>query len=118
MLKKKRPPVNKSAPDRRMPDDEIFLQPWFVPKQTFLTMRKLLPNCQLMKFKYYFADYGCLKCEKKNQLYSSNGLCYRCNLIVRRRLVGALARRLRRLGNNVPDKPIRSYLKTAIAGPG
>lgn len=100
---------------RQTPTDEVFLQPWFVDKKTFLQIRSLLPHCQLMKFSYYFEDYGCLKCERKDKLYASNGLCHNCNLIVRRRLLGALTRRLRKLGNIVPDRPIRSYLKASIA---
>jgi hypothetical protein len=95
---------------RAVPDDEVFLQPWFVPKKIFLTIRSLLPHCQLMKYQYYFDDYGCLKCEKPGQLYGSNGLCHHCNQIVRKRLIFSLTRRFRRIGTPVDSAVIHAYL--------
>ncbi len=38
-------------------NDELFLQPWFLPKPTYLTLKKLLPSSQLAKTPYYFEDY-------------------------------------------------------------
>lgn len=37
--------------------DELFLQPWFLPKPTYLALRRLLPSCQMAKMRYYFDDY-------------------------------------------------------------
>src|ERR1043165_5337542 len=97
------------ADTRSIPTDEVFLQPWFVPKKTFFTIRKLLPNCHLMKFQYYFADYGCMRCNRKNEIYGSNGLCKHCNRVIRLRLVFSLKRRFKKIGVNLPDGPMGAY---------
>jgi hypothetical protein len=79
-------------------EEDIFLQPWFVPKDVYLQIRRLLPNAQLSKMRYYFEDYGCLKCSKQDTIYGSNGLCERCSVLIRGRLQRCLQRRLRAVG--------------------
>jgi len=32
----------------------------------FFAIRQLLPSAQLLKMRYYFDDYGCLKCGKSD----------------------------------------------------
>lgn len=103
-----------TSSQRSLPDDEVFLQPWFVPKKTFLTMRSLLPNCHLMKFKFYFQDYGCLRCGRRDQIYGSNALCERCNHIVRWRLIFCLRRRFKKIGVTLADGPIELYLRLPV----
>src|SRR5437764_14447287 len=105
----KRAGGNKYRPAPSSIDDEIFLQPWFVSKQTFLEIRRLLPSSQLLKMKYYFDDYGCLKCGKFNVLYRSNGFCRTCTVVVRARVVLALKRRFEKLGVAISDKPIPRF---------
>lgn len=90
--------------------DELFLQPWFLPKQTYLAMRRLLPSSQLSKMRYYFQDYGCLKCGNRHALYASNGLCKRCGIVVRARIVLALKRRFRKIGARVDRNTLSKYL--------
>jgi hypothetical protein len=90
--------------------DELFLQPWFLPKSTYLAVRRLLPSSQLAKMRYYFEDYGCLKCGHRHALYASNGLCRRCSIIVRSRIVLCLKRRFRKVGAKVGRGPIKRYL--------
>jgi hypothetical protein len=78
--------------------DELFLQPWFLPKPTYLTLRKLLPSSQLLKMRYYFDDYGCMKCGDRAALYASNGLCKSCSIIIRARIALCLAKRFKKVG--------------------
>ena len=78
--------------------DEVFLQPWFLPRPIYAAIRRLLPGVHLAKMRYYFDDYGCLRCGERSQLYGSNGLCERCSVVVRYRVVQSLRRRLKRVG--------------------
>jgi len=105
-------------------DDEIFLQPWYLPRKTFLAIRELLPSAQLLKMRYYFEDYGCLKCGKLGVVYGSNGMCTRCVIIVRGRVVLSLKRRFEKVGVEIKDGPIQVFLGgrtnrqiTRLAGP-
>ena len=73
-------------------------------------MRKLLPSCHLVKLRYYFDDYGCLRCGKPHALYGGNGFCKPCAVIVRHRVILALKRRFRKLGFQINRQPIDRYL--------
>src|SRR5579862_7585152 len=91
-------------------DDEIFFQPWFVSKSTFLKFRTMLPSCHLLKLRYYFDDYGCIRCGKIQARYGHNGFCRACARIVSSRMIYALRRHFRRLGVPIPTKPIEKLL--------
>src|SRR5580692_4869913 len=73
--------------------DATFLQPWFLPQSTALAIRRLLPPEHRHRMRFYFDDYGCLKCGKINVMYGSNGLCKLCMQQVKLRLFFAIKRR-------------------------
>jgi len=58
-------------------------------------MRKILLSIQLAKMRCYFGDHGCLRCERRDMLYGSNGMCEHCSVIVRGRSANCLKRRLK-----------------------
>ncbi len=95
-------------------NDEVFLQPWFVPKDVYLEMRRLLPNIHLTKMRYYFEDYGCLKCGDRKHLYGSNGLCERCSVLIRGRVARSLKRRLKAVGITDPPPEIAITLGSGV----
>ena len=104
--------MTKNRPSGKlMANDELFLQPWFLPKQTYLTLKKLLPSSQLAKMRYYFEDYGCLKCCSRSALYGSNGLCVQCSIIVRGRVALSLKKRFGKIGVRVDGGPLVRYGK-------
>jgi hypothetical protein len=76
--------------------DEVFMQPWFIPKPIYMTIRRLLPNLHLMKMRHYFDDYGCLRCGEVDTIYGASGFCNSCNVIVRSRILTSLKRRLKK----------------------
>ena len=96
------------------PEDELFLQPWFLSKPIYAAIRRLLPPSQMLKMRYYFEDYGCLKCGSLNALYCSNGLCRGCSVIVRARVALALKRRFKKLGVKIESDPLERYLSSVF----
>jgi hypothetical protein len=92
------------------PEDELFLQPWFLSKSQYAAVRRILPPSQMLKMRYYFDDYGCLKCGNIKALYGSNGFCRGCSVVIRSRVVLALTRRFKKLGVRVPKEPFERYL--------
>jgi hypothetical protein len=76
--------------------DEVFMQPWFIPKPIYLAIRRLLPNIHLMKMRHYFDDYGCLRCGDSDAVYGASGFCHSCNVIVRSRVLAGLKKRLKK----------------------
>jgi hypothetical protein len=89
-------------------DDDVFLQPWFLPKDVSLQIRSILPHIHLTKMRYYFDDYGCLRCESRNILYGSNGLCENCAPLIRKRVSESLKRRLKSVGLSESDRTVES----------
>ena len=102
--------MKKTQRDSSPAGDELFLQPWFVSKPLSLKLRALLPASQLLKMRYYFEDYGCLRCGARGKMYASNGMCKACSIVVRARVVLSLTRRFRERGAKVDPKPLKKYL--------
>lgn len=100
-------PMNKSNHEL---DSDVFLQPWFLPRDVYIQIRRVLPSAHLSKMRYYFEDYGCLKCGVRDSLYGSNGFCEKCNGLIRGRVIRALKRRLRNVGEVGPELEILNAL--------
>ena len=73
--------------------EDVFLQPWFLPQQTAFAIKRLLPPEHHHRMRFYFDDYGCLKCERKNVRYGSNALCKMCAPRIKLKLFFATKRR-------------------------
>jgi hypothetical protein len=73
--------------------DDIFLQPWYLPQQTATAVRRIMPPEQRHKMRFYFEDYGCMRCEKKRVIYGADGMCKRCHQKVKLRILFAIKRR-------------------------
>jgi hypothetical protein len=100
--------VNKGT--RELVDSDVFLQPWFLPRDVYVQIRRVLPNAHLSKMRYYFEDYGCLRCGVRDSLYGSNGFCEKCGVLIRGRVTRALKRRLRNVGEVGPELEILNAL--------
>ena len=61
---------------------EAALQPWFLPKPLSWKIRRMLPNDYWRKMRYYFDDYGCLRCGRKSVPYGVNGFCRVCRELI------------------------------------
>ncbi len=72
---------------------ETALQPWFLPKVLSWKIRRMLPNDYWRKMRYYFDDYGCLRCGRKSVPYGVNGFCRVCRELILHRIGFALGRR-------------------------
>jgi len=79
--------------------NELFLQPWFLPRRNERAMRGLMPPDYRSKMHACFEDYGCLICGRYDE-YFANGMCIHCNAKVRAKLKKSLRRRMRRRPDN------------------
>ena len=84
--------LGKKAGQRYRPLEDA-LQPWFLPRALSRKIRSMVPNDYWRKMRYYFDDYGCLKCERKSVPYGLNGLCRVCYKLILHRIAFALASR-------------------------
>lgn len=72
---------------------DIFLQPWFLPQRNAHKIRDLIPESHKHKMLFYFEDYGCLKCGKRNVRYGSNAMCKLCVQSIKVKMLLAIKRR-------------------------
>ena len=97
--------------DRELLDD-IFLQPWFLSRHTAFAIKRILPPEHRHRMRFYFDDYGCLKCGKKDVAYGSNALCKPCMQQVKLRMFFAIKRRWTAAS---PDNLPRTFKRMADA---
>jgi hypothetical protein len=79
--------------DERKLLDEVFLQPWFLPAQTAFAIKRILPPEHRHRMKFFFEDYGCMRCRTKDAPYGSNALCKACMQEVKLKMFLAIKRR-------------------------
>src|SRR5579863_933508 len=92
--------------------DDIFLQPWFLSRQIAFAIKRILPPEHRHRMRFYFDDYGCLKCGTNDAPYGSNGLCKLCMQQVKLRLFFAVKRRWTAAS---PENQPRTFQKMADA---
>ena len=86
--------------------EEIALQPWFLDRKACCAIKRLIPPAHFSKLRYYFEDYGCLRCGSKTRPYASNGMCDACHTTTFIRIQKALRRRTTAYAANTPLKSI------------
>lgn len=84
----------------------VVLQPWFLDRRACCAIRRLIAPVHFSKMRYYFEDYGCLRCGSKSRPYASNGMCDSCHASTLTRIQKALGRRTRAYAANAPLKSI------------
>jgi hypothetical protein len=93
--------------------DDVFLQPWFLPLKTAIAVRELLHGDQRHKMRFYFEDYGCIKCGRKNVSYGSNAMCKICVQQVKLKMLWAIRRRW--AGHKFVEEQPRTFKRMADA---
>ena len=78
--------------DRKLLDD-IFLQPWFLPRDLALAIRHMLPPEYRHRMRFFFDDNGCMRCGTTTAAYGSNGFCKPCAQEVKLKLFFTVKRR-------------------------
>jgi len=79
-----------------------MLQPWFLPKRISRIIRWLVPSDYRKRLHDYFDDYGCMRCNRLDVPYKSNGMCLGCMSTVYGRLQESIIRR-------AADRPPKRY---------
>ena len=72
---------------------EAGMQPWFLPKPLCWKIGSMLPQKYRRKMRYYFDDFGCIRCGQKTAAYGFNGFCKVCCELVVNRMAFAVGRR-------------------------
>lgn len=81
---------------------DLLLQPWYLPRRAAFTILKVLPPHYQKRMRDFFDDYGCMRCDRRNVAYRSNGFCDECAMLIYRRMTASANRRLK-------DRPRNTY---------
>jgi hypothetical protein len=103
----------KSDNSRISVSDRAMLQPWFLPRHVSVAIRRLLPDESTRKMRHFFDDYGCLRCDRKDIPYGSNGMCYKCFDMVRRKLKWSMKRHFKATADAKNTPSPRDFLSKA-----
>jgi hypothetical protein len=93
--------------------DSLTLQPWFVPRSTFVTIARLVPREYLLRMRDYFDRYGCMHCKSRTKPYGSNGMCKLCIHEISRRIRRCWKRRVKKLNAEGRNHEIREIVSNA-----
>lgn len=75
--------------------DESLLLPLFLSRRAAQAVRGYIPRNYRKRMKFYYQDYGCLRCGLKDDPRQKNGLCLRCSDLIRERLKRSFFRHTR-----------------------
>lgn len=96
--------------NKHKPSKLRFFPPWFLDKSTMRKIEALLPYFYHKRLRFYFDRYGCIRCSRRNVIYSCSGLCLSCK--------GTIDNRLRRSDRKLkgeyavgPELPSARFLK-------
>jgi hypothetical protein len=85
--------------------DETLLGPAsFLPKKVVAAIFRIVPRCYWRRMSYFYQDYGCLRCCRRDQPYGGSGLCANCAWRVRYRVKKSLEKR--EITDEVTTKPV------------
>jgi hypothetical protein len=80
----------------------VILQPWFLPRNTCNEILRLLPPEWKRRMRYYYDDYGCMRCDRKDVPHQGCGLCEKCSGTVARRLRFSVKRHFKKVAEAKP----------------
>ena len=106
-------PSGRMRQKKRLTADELLFQPWFLSLEIAQAIRVLIPPGYQRKMRDYFDAYGCMRCNREDAVYQSNGMCKSCANTIRIRLRKCVRRRLEGPSEIVPARmffgiPIRA----------
>ena|SRR5260221_9164768 len=88
--------------------------PWFLSRKIARKIDELLPYYYHSRFRFYFDRYGCIRCARKDLVYSCAGLCLPCQGLINDRLKRTDKIMQRRYGQHI-QKPTKAFLKRLTA---
>lgn len=85
-------------------------QPWFLPKVVSKKILSLIPPGYRKRLRFYFDDYGCLMCDRKDIPFRALGFCENCHSLITRRMYRSMKRHRSELRSTRSSPRIRWYI--------
>lgn len=88
-----------------------FFPPWFIEKKVLKKIRSMIPDYYHKRLRYYFDSFGCIRCGRKDVIYSCGGLCLGCQWTINNRLKKSDEEMKQHYGAKVWRLPSAHFLK-------
>lgn len=85
-------------------------QPWLLPIEVSQRIIRLIPPGYRKRFRFYFDDYGCLRCRRKDIRFLALGFCENCHSMVAKRMRRSMKRHRSELLGSRSSSRIRWYI--------
>jgi hypothetical protein len=79
---------------------DAFLEPWFLDLETARAVQRIIPRKYSCRMRWFFDDFGCIRCKGKGSGYGGNGFCVNCRYTV----VSCIARSIRKRSKNLNEE--------------
>lgn len=85
-------------------------QPWLLPKEVSQRIIRLIPPGYRKRFRFYFEDFGCMSCRRKDVVYRTLGFCEICHSKITERMRLSMRRHRKKLGVTKASPRVRWYI--------
>lgn len=90
--------------------ESILAQPWCLPREIALAIRRLIPAWHWRKYAFVYEQFGCFKCERTDVQHHSLGMCQRCNALYTHRLKEAICKQAYKNADRPTTEEMRDSL--------
>jgi hypothetical protein len=90
---------------------DAFLEPWFLDLETARSVQRIIPPKYSRRMRWFFDDFGCIRCKGKESGYGGNGFCVNCRYTIVSGIVRSIRKRSKSLNEKTPPAFSRSSLR-------
>lgn len=105
---------NKIAHSATLPAErlisDVFLEPWFLSLESARAVQRLIPRKYSCRMRWFFDDFGCIRCRGKKTGYGGNGFCVSCRCTI----VSCIARSIRKRAKGLNDRSTPVFSRNSI----
>lgn len=58
---------------------DMPLQPWLLPKHVACEVARVIPFGYRKRLRFFFNDFGCIRCRRRTVRYGGSGFCENCS---------------------------------------
>lgn len=98
--------IHSATPSRERVVSDVFLEPWFLSLESARAVQRLIPREYSCRMRWFFDDFGCIRCRGKKTGYGGNGFCVTCRCTIVSCVVRSIRKRAK--GLNAQATPVFS----------
>lgn len=102
--------VHSATPPREQLISDVFLEPWFLSFEIARAVQRLIPRKYSRRMRWFFDDFGCIRCGEKKTGYGGNGFCVNCRCTI----VSCVVRSIQKRAKGLNDRGTPVFSRSSI----